>query len=687
MARTQTAGKRSAKSPPPRVIGRTGLPKGVSLVAFEAGPLPAVKDGEDLPERLLILPWGRHETNKGVIICEANTAAIFNQQQAKWRRKRGVLDFQHNTLKGSPAYRGEPAKIAARGTFELVEGEGVYLSGLEWTPEGEAAYRGGHYEALSPAVVRDDACNVILCDSAAMCRQGEIDGLMLFAAEADITKLIAALAADDPIQTEEAMYKNLIVTLINAINKYFKAGATALSADSTEEDVSGAVEACVQKMEQGGAKPAKGDAPEGLAADVVTRAVKAATEPLIKRLDAFESRAQSSERDALVEQASRECKVIPLSAESIAKTDVATLREIIENLPAGEVPTDRATPGKVVALASSATQSREAEQIRQKCGTNPESMKKWGKDLPARLVGSAAALLLGIGMALSPMGARAADATSDILVPQMIGQDLALGVATNTTLYEGTIVALSNGYAISASDANLQTVVGRCEKQVTNTGDNGAAIARVRRGVFLWANSTADPVDQDDLGKFCYVEDNQTVAENPDAGTNRAGVIVKVLGASDSPTNGVWVDTTRVFHPALSIESGSVGSAGILDRGIASADIATNAITVVELADNSVDAGSITNAAVTLAKLASGISPSMVPKYWTNITVAAAASTGLAITVTGAAATDAVLATFKANPDALSLISAIASENTVTLETSLPMTNASVAVGVFRAAQ
>ena len=39
----------------------------------------------------------------------------------------------------SQFHKGEPAKVAAFASLEVVDGEGIYLSNIEWTPDGEAA--------------------------------------------------------------------------------------------------------------------------------------------------------------------------------------------------------------------------------------------------------------------------------------------------------------------------------------------------------------------------------------------------------------------------------------------------------------------------------------------------------------------------------------------------------------------
>ena len=94
-----------------------------------------------------------------------------------------------------------------------------------------------------------------------------------------------------------------------------------------------------------------------------------------KRLDLLESRATQGEREALVERASREGKVIPLSAELIAATSVAVLTALVAGLPAGAVPLD-ATHHKVATAPDTAVLSADESQAAQQLGLTPEQYAK-----------------------------------------------------------------------------------------------------------------------------------------------------------------------------------------------------------------------------------------------------------------------------------------------------------------------
>ena len=67
--------------------------------------------------------------------------------------------------------------------------------------------------------------------------------------------------------------------------------------------------------------------------------------------------------------------------------------------------------------------------------------------------------------------------------------------------------------------------VGRAEAAVDNSA--GALTVEYRRGIFLFANSAAgDLITKADIGKLCYIVDDQTVAKPDGTATrSRAGLV------------------------------------------------------------------------------------------------------------------------------------------------------------------
>ena len=117
------------------------------------------------------------------------------------------------------------------------------------------------------------------------------------------------------------------------------------------------------------------------------------------------------------------------------------------------------------------------------------------------------------------------------------GELIVVPMATAKKVFAGGIVAAdANGYATPGATATTLTFLGRAEETVDNTGANGAKTVTVRRKkAFLWKNSGTDAVVQADLGKTCYIEDDQTVSHTV-TGKSIAG---KVIGIG---TEGVWVE-------------------------------------------------------------------------------------------------------------------------------------------------
>lgn len=146
-------------------------------------------------------------------------------------------------------------------------------------------------------------------------------------------------------------------------------------------------------------------------------------------------------------------------------------------------------------------------------------------------------------------------------------------VAASTTIYAGTMVALnSSGYAIPAADTAGLLVIGRAEEYVDNAaGSAGDLTVNCRKGVFRYANSGSAAVDAvADVGKFAFVEDDQTVAETSTHSV-KAGIVV------DIDDDGVWVDMTgnRSIPTAVTLGStnGTAGAAADLTALKAEAEL------------------------------------------------------------------------------------------------------------------
>jgi len=137
---------------------------------------------------------------------------------------------------------------------------------------------------------------------------------------------------------------------------------------------------------------------------------------------------------------------------------------------------------------------------------------------------------------------------------------ISVGVATNTCIYQGEMVAVnSSGYLVAASDAASITVVGCANVYENNltgaygAGDNGAKVCQVKCGTFYWAqNDTSASSNKTAIGQFAYVVDNQTVSVGGIAvgGASLNHYVVAGIVVDEDPVSGQLAVQTGNF-PAV----------------------------------------------------------------------------------------------------------------------------------------
>jgi hypothetical protein len=129
----------------------------------------------ELPPRIKLLSWGVNETTEGPITVNERSLEAFADMQRKTGRERVALDFEHNTVPGTPEYERtqEPRAVAAYGTPLIIQGEGLFLDGLTYTEIGEA--NAANYEDVSAAPFTNDGL-VLGLHSAALTRTGAAFG-------------------------------------------------------------------------------------------------------------------------------------------------------------------------------------------------------------------------------------------------------------------------------------------------------------------------------------------------------------------------------------------------------------------------------------------------------------------------------------------------------------------------------
>jgi hypothetical protein len=119
------------------------------------------------------------------------------------------------------------------------------------------------------------------------------------------------------------------------------------------------------------------------------------------------------------------------------------------------------------------------------------------------------------------------------------GRSLVLPVLALAAIGCGAMVVFDGtaaDQASTAADRDDFTVRGVAEESVTGGANDGDVKVSIRRGTFLFKNSTTAPITLADLGEFAFAEDGDTVAKNSATNTRaRAGVIF------DVDASGVWV--------------------------------------------------------------------------------------------------------------------------------------------------
>lgn len=129
--------------------------------------------------------------------------------------------------------------------------------------------------------------------------------------------------------------------------------------------------------------------------------------------------------------------------------------------------------------------------------------------------------------------------TADRRTPWRAAEDFEFPVAASTLIYAGSIVCLNAaGTATKGAVSATLKAVGVAQATANNSaGIAGAARVKVRRGCFLFGNSSsADAISLADVGNDCYIVDDQTVAKTSSSNTRSVAGKVRDVGA-----NGVWV--------------------------------------------------------------------------------------------------------------------------------------------------
>lgn len=341
------------------------------LAPVISSPLAGLKTP---PTRLLIAKWGRNDGVNGSFTVGQKTRRILPAVQAALGLDSIKLDFEHNTVPGTEAFKAEkePRNIAANARLAVVDGEGIYAEDIQWTPHGIKSITEGLHSDLSPTIKTDDAGEVVLMHSAALCRHGSVPDLRVFNT-ADLlsaTQLKTFSATVNQPETTPTMdqYKKLLLMLLG------------LAETATDTDIETAAKAAAEKLKA----PAEEKKPETEAAaeetdkTLETHSAKIAEQGkvinlLVKRLD-------DSERENILSKAIMAGKLVP---HGIDKLDNEQLKSVIDGLEAGVVPLAQRTPDKLktFSVSSLTTQPNSADETVRKGLGIPKEV--WDKQTAA----------------------------------------------------------------------------------------------------------------------------------------------------------------------------------------------------------------------------------------------------------------------------------------------------------------
>ena len=328
----------------------------MKLVSLRAISNHALAGGE-LPNRLKLLNWGENESQIGPVRVTDATLRALQAQMAGKVFDRILVDFEHTSEPSSPTFQPAPRKHAGYGFLEVLSGDGVYLKGIEWTPAGREFAR--EYCDLSPCVRLNAQGEVTQLKSIALCPNGAVHELTFFSGhpsneKGDTTmdwkewlRLFSGAAEGASDEDVKGAFEGRLKALCAEAVAGVQAEVTALKGELTA--LSGAVPANA------------GETIATLSAQVgeLKTATAGYAEEIAKR-----------DRVELLAHASREGKVVTLSADSVAKMSLEDLTAHIEQTPV-TVPMDQRTPDRIIALAAQADADGAVTRVARACGMDP----------------------------------------------------------------------------------------------------------------------------------------------------------------------------------------------------------------------------------------------------------------------------------------------------------------------------
>lgn len=139
--------------------------------------------------------------------------------------------------------------------------------------------------------------------------------------------------------------------------------------------------------------------------------------------------------------------------------------------------------------------------------------------------------------------------TADFNSPRAEG-DLREGVlAASQTVFAGAILMrnTTTGHIHRGAVATGAVGVGRAEARATSGGSAGVVPVQFRPGIYRFRNSTAgDAIVTADIGKVCYIADDDRVAKTDGTATRSPAGVVEMIDDA-----GVWVRFDQALTAAV----------------------------------------------------------------------------------------------------------------------------------------
>jgi len=286
------------------VISDAGL-SGSAIQLLPPGPTFRADDGS-----------GRPADAPAWRIDAASAAALIKRFSSRANPR--VIDYEHQTL-------ATPAAIApAAGWFDGIEwrdGEGLFATGVKWTPKAEAMLKAGEYRFISPVFSYAPGSGEVLeIKMAALTNNPGLDGMKAAALTATAAHLF------NQKEVLEVELKTLLAAVGLPETETEEAALTAVAALKAKADGIEAKDAEIAALKS--AAPATAyDPVKHVAIEVVTS--------LQEEIAALKAEAAVVSADALIEAARNEGKAIPDALAAHLKTmPIAAMKGALAAMPA-----------------------------------------------------------------------------------------------------------------------------------------------------------------------------------------------------------------------------------------------------------------------------------------------------------------------------------------------------------------